>query len=179
MIQTKITEMFGVKYPIICGAMMWLCKPELCAAISNAGGLGDLTAANYETEEDFRKAIEEVRKLTDKPFMVSVTILPSVRITPDHYKVDRETCEITYEYIPTKKIMFSRRFQPSEGRGGVEVLPVPEDRANARVLTDEHLRQLVQLGNLIETHFGCPQDIEWGIEGDTVYLLQSRPITSL
>jgi pyruvate,water dikinase len=103
----------------------------------------------------------------------------SGQITPDHYKVDRETCEITYEYIPTKKIMFSRRFQPSEGRGGVEVLPVPEDRANARVLTDEHLRQLVQLGNLIETHFGCPQDIEWGIEGDTVYLLQSRPITSL
>jgi nitronate monooxygenase len=87
MIQTKITEMFGVKYPIICGAMMWLCKPELCAAISNAGGLGDLTAANYETEEDFRKAIEEVRNLTDKPFMVSVTILPSVRITPDHYKM--------------------------------------------------------------------------------------------
>lgn len=87
MIQTKITEMFGVKSPIICGAMMWLCKPELCAAISNAGGLGNLTAANYETEEDFRKAIEEVRKLTDKPFMVSVTILPSVRITPDHYKM--------------------------------------------------------------------------------------------
>lgn len=92
MIQTKITEMFGVKYPIICGAMMWLCKPELCAAISNAGGLGDLTAANYETEEDFRKAIEAVRTLTDKPFMVSVTILPSVRITPDHYKMYLRVC---------------------------------------------------------------------------------------
>ena len=44
MINTEITEMFGVRYPIICGAMMWLCTPPLCAAISNAGGLGNLTA---------------------------------------------------------------------------------------------------------------------------------------
>lgn len=100
-------------------------------------------------------------------------------ITPDHYKIDRETCEITFEFVPTKKIMFSHKSQGGERRSGVEVLAVPEDRANARVLSDDHLRQLVQLGNLIEDHFGCPQDIEWGIEGDTVYLLQSRPITSL
>jgi len=49
MFKTAITEMFGVKYPIICGAMMWLCKPNLCAAVSNAGGIGNLTAGNYET----------------------------------------------------------------------------------------------------------------------------------
>ena len=42
--KTAITEMFGVKYPIICGAMMWLCKSKFCAAISNAGGMGNLTA---------------------------------------------------------------------------------------------------------------------------------------
>jgi NADH:quinone reductase (non-electrogenic) len=87
MIKTTITEMFGVEYPIICGAMMWLCKPELCAAISNAGGLGNLTAGNYDTEDEFRAAIKETRKLTDKPFMVNITILPSVRITADHYKM--------------------------------------------------------------------------------------------
>ena len=40
MFKTEITEMFGVKYPILCGAMMWLCTPPLCAAISNAGGIG-------------------------------------------------------------------------------------------------------------------------------------------
>ena len=45
MIKTKITEMFGVDYPIICGAMYWLCVPQLCAAVSNAGGLGNLPAA--------------------------------------------------------------------------------------------------------------------------------------
>ncbi len=90
--KTAITEMFGIKYPIICGAMMWLCKPQLCAAISNAGAMGNLTAGNYPTEEEFRDAIRTTRKLTDKPFMVNVTILPSVHITPEHYKMYLKVC---------------------------------------------------------------------------------------
>lgn len=92
MFKTAITEMFGIKYPIICGAMMWLCKPQLCAAVSNAGGMGNLTAGNYETGEAFRDAIRETRKLTDKPFMVNITLLPSVRITPDHHRMYVRIC---------------------------------------------------------------------------------------
>jgi NAD(P)H-dependent flavin oxidoreductase YrpB (nitropropane dioxygenase family) len=92
MFRTAITEMFGIKYPIICGAMMWLCKPGFCAAISNAGGMGNLTAGNYETEDAFRKAIEETRKLTDKPFMVNITLLPSLRITPEHHQIYIRVC---------------------------------------------------------------------------------------
>ncbi len=92
MFKTAITEMFGVKYPIICGAMMWLCKPKMCAAVSNAGGIGNLTAGNYETADDFRAAIKETRKLTDKPFFVAITLLPSVRITPEHHKMYVKVC---------------------------------------------------------------------------------------
>jgi NADH:quinone reductase (non-electrogenic) len=92
MIKTAITEMFGIKYPVICGAMMWLCKPKLCSAISNAGGMGNLTAGNYETEDDFRKAIREVKELTDKPFMVGLTLLPSIRITGEHHKMYVRVC---------------------------------------------------------------------------------------
>ncbi|MEE9913305.1 MAG: nitronate monooxygenase [Deltaproteobacteria bacterium] len=92
MFKTAITEMFGVKYPIICGAMMWLCKPKMCAAVSNAGGIGNLTAGNYETADDFRAAIRETRKLTDKPFFVAITLLPSVRITPEHHKMYVKIC---------------------------------------------------------------------------------------
>jgi len=92
MFKTAITEMFGVKYPIICGAMMWLCKPKLCAAVSNAGGIGNLTAGNYETADEFRAAIRETRKLTDKPFFVAITLLPSVRITPEHHKMYVKIC---------------------------------------------------------------------------------------
>jgi NAD(P)H-dependent flavin oxidoreductase YrpB (nitropropane dioxygenase family) len=92
MFNTKITEMFGVKYPIICGAMMWLCTPKLCAAISNAGGIGNITAGNWNTEQDFRNAIRETKKLTDKPFFVGITILPSVRISPEHHKMYVKVC---------------------------------------------------------------------------------------
>ncbi|MBU2551515.1 MAG: nitronate monooxygenase, partial [Proteobacteria bacterium] len=92
MFKTAITEMFGVKYPIICGAMMWLCKPPLCAAISNAGGMGNITAGNWETEADFRAAINETRKLTDKPFMVNITMLPSIRITADMHQMYIRVC---------------------------------------------------------------------------------------
>ncbi len=92
MIKTAITEMFGVKYPIFCGSMMWLSIPPLTAAISNAGGIGNLTAGNYETADEFRKAIKETRKLTDKPFMVGITILPSLRITAEHHAMYVKIC---------------------------------------------------------------------------------------
>ncbi|MCD6570681.1 MAG: nitronate monooxygenase [Deltaproteobacteria bacterium] len=92
MFKTAITEMFGIKYPVICGGMMWLSKPNLCAAISNAGGMGNLTAGNYETEEEFGGAIEETRRLTNKPFMVNITLLPSVRITSRHHQMYVKVC---------------------------------------------------------------------------------------
>jgi len=83
--KTKITEMLGIKHPIICGGMLWLCKPELCAAISNAGGLGNITAGNYDTGEELRAALKQTKALTDKPFGVNVTLLPSFRITQETY----------------------------------------------------------------------------------------------
>ncbi|HWQ75759.1 MAG TPA: nitronate monooxygenase [Syntrophomonas sp.] len=83
--KTKITEMLGIKHPIICGGMLWLCKPELCAAISNAGGLGNITAGNYDTGEELRAALQKTKELTDKPFGVNITLLPSFRITQETY----------------------------------------------------------------------------------------------
>jgi len=71
---------------------MWLAKPELCAAISNAGGLGNLTSGNYESGSDFRKAIAKTRQLTNKPFCVNITFLPSVRITKEMHKEYFEVC---------------------------------------------------------------------------------------
>jgi NAD(P)H-dependent flavin oxidoreductase YrpB (nitropropane dioxygenase family) len=83
--KTRMTELFGIKYPIMCGGMMWLCKPDLCAAISNAGALGNITAANWKTGEELRKAIKETREKTDKPFSVNLSLLPSFRITKEMY----------------------------------------------------------------------------------------------
>jgi len=78
--KTRMTELFGIKYPIMCGGMMRLALPELCAAISNAGGLGNITAATFPTGEELRAAIKETRKLTDKPFSVNITLMPSWRV---------------------------------------------------------------------------------------------------
>jgi pyruvate,water dikinase len=98
----------------------------------------------------------------------------SGEITPDHYKLDRETFQIVFEFVPDKEIMFCR-----DRAGGVTRRPVPAEKVSARVLSDDELRQLVEFGNQIEEHFGCPQDIEWGVEDGIIHLLQSRPITCL
>ena len=90
--KTRVTELFGIQYPIMCGGMMWLAKPELCAAISKAGGLGNLTSGNYESGDDLRKAINNTRRLTDKPFCVNITLLPSVRITKELHQGYFQVC---------------------------------------------------------------------------------------
>lgn len=81
--KTRITELFGIEYPIICGGMLWLATPELCAAISNAGGLGNITACNYDTGEELREAIQKARELTSKPIGINITLLPSMRFTEE------------------------------------------------------------------------------------------------
>ena len=92
--KTRITELFGIEYPIICGGMLWLAVPELCAAISNAGGLGNITACNYDTGEDLRDALQKTRALTSKPIGVNITLMPSMRFTEeifdDFFKVCAE-----------------------------------------------------------------------------------------
>lgn len=90
--QTRMTELFNIQHPVMCGGMMWLAKPELCAAISNAGGLGNLTAGNYDSKEEFRQAVNETRSLTNNPFCVNITFMPSVRITKELHQDYFDVC---------------------------------------------------------------------------------------
>jgi len=69
----------------MCGGMMYLNVPELCAAISNTGAMGNLTAQMYPTKEEFRKALNQTRKLTTNPFSVNITTAPSVKVTKQNY----------------------------------------------------------------------------------------------
>ncbi|MDG5493277.1 nitronate monooxygenase family protein [Niveispirillum sp. BGYR6] len=82
-IRTRITELLGIEHPIVQGGMMWVGRAELAAAVSNAGGLGILTALTQPTPDDLRREIDRCRSMTDKPFGVNLTILPSV--TPPPY----------------------------------------------------------------------------------------------
>lgn len=79
MFQTKITEMLGIKYPIVGGTMMWITTPEFTAAVSNAGGLGILASAMHESREAFADAIDLTYKLTDNPFAVNINLFPMMR----------------------------------------------------------------------------------------------------
>ena len=72
--KTRVTEIFGIKYPIVQGGLAYLAYAELAAAVSNAGGLGQITAATLRTPEKLREEIRKVRTLTDKPFGVNFAI---------------------------------------------------------------------------------------------------------
>lgn len=78
--KTRITELFGIDYPIQCGGMLWIARPELAAAISNTGAMGNLTSGNYNAADDLRAAVDQTRELTDKPFIVNITTMPSIRL---------------------------------------------------------------------------------------------------
>ena len=83
MLKTRFTEAFGVDYPIAQGGMQWVGKAHLVAAVANAGALGFVTALTQPTPEDLAKEIQRTKDLTDKPFGVNLTILPT--ITPPPY----------------------------------------------------------------------------------------------
>ncbi len=76
--KTKVTEKLGIEHPIIQGGMMWVSRPGLVAAVSNAGGLGVLTALTFESPAGLAAAIRETRSLTGKPFAVNLTFLPTL-----------------------------------------------------------------------------------------------------
>ncbi|CAN1520145.1 COG2070 Dioxygenases related to 2-nitropropane dioxygenase [Caulobacteraceae bacterium] len=81
--KTRITEMFGIEHPIIQGGMHFVGFAEMAAAVSNAGGLGIITGLTQRTPDDLAKEIARCREMTDKPFGVNLTFLPSVN-TPDY-----------------------------------------------------------------------------------------------
>ncbi len=82
MFKTRITELFGIKHPIIQGGMQWVGTGELVSAVSNAGALGILTALTQPTPEALSKEIERTRNMTDKPFGVNLTVLPAIEPPP-------------------------------------------------------------------------------------------------
>ena len=81
--KTRITELFGIKHPIIQGGMHFVGLAEMAAAVSNAGGLGIITGLTQRTPELLSQEIARCRAMTDKPFGVNLTFLPSV--TPPDY----------------------------------------------------------------------------------------------
>jgi len=124
--------MFNIDYPIICGAMYLLGEPILTAAVSNAGGMGNLTAGNYKTPDELREAIRKTKELTDRPFIVGITILPSFHITMDDH---RNNLKVVAE----------------EGVAGIEVSGTPLSKVGAEyieMLKKANVKMIHKVGSL-------------------------------
>jgi pyruvate,water dikinase len=99
----------------------------------------------------------------------------SGEVTPDNYVVSKEDGVLISKFVARKNFMIVRE----ESGIGVRRIPLPEEKSKAQVLSMDEIAELAELGARIEAHFGAPQDVEWAIEGGKIYVLQSRPVTTL
>ena len=88
MFKTRVTEKLNIKYPIIMGAMQWLSRAELVAAVSNAGGLGIMASAQYSSKKELQDEIRKTKSLTDKPFGVNISLFPAINPLPNEEFVE-------------------------------------------------------------------------------------------
>ncbi|QYZ79664.1 phosphoenolpyruvate synthase [Methanofollis formosanus] len=95
-------------------------------------------------------------------------------VSPDKYVYDRRLKRVVDRLISNKEYMIV-----PVGEHGTELVEIPKDRQDEPVLTDTEVERLAEFGRISEEHYGVPQDLEWGTVGDTIYILQSRPITTI
>ncbi|WP_458455725.1 phosphoenolpyruvate synthase [Methanobrevibacter sp.] len=95
-------------------------------------------------------------------------------VTPDNYQVDKKNNEIINVTISDKKVMYT-----NDENGTSIKVDVPEDKRKERVLSDEELIELTEMGKRVQSHYGEPMDTEWAFEKGNLFLLQARPITTL
>ena len=112
--KTRITELFNIEHPIIQGGMHYVGFAELAAAVSNAGGLGTITGLTQKTPADLANEIAKCNDMTDKPFAVNLTFLPTVA-SPDYPGYVKAIIEGGVKVVETA------------GRNPVQVLPYLKD----------------------------------------------------
>lgn len=96
-------------------------------------------------------------------------------VSPDNYVLDADTGAVREQTVADKQLMYTQ----DPETGATTEQPVPEEKQTAQVLTDGELDALYELGETVEDHYGAPQDVEWAITNGSVYMLQSRPITTI
>jgi len=95
-------------------------------------------------------------------------------VSPDHYVFDQRTESIGEKMIANKKVEII-----PDGSHGTKLVPVDKSRQDTQVLSNDEIAKLAMYGKIAENHYGVPQDVEWGIVAGTIYILQSRPITTI
>lgn len=124
---TRITELLGIEYPVIQGGMAWVAEHQLAAAVSNAGGLGLIGAASAPPEV-VREEIQKAKELTDKPFGVNVMLL-----NPNAEEVAKVVVEEGVKVVTTGAGN-PAKFMPMWKEAGVKVIPVVASVAMAKMM---------------------------------------------
>lgn len=120
-IRTRITEMLGIEHPIVQGGMMNVGYAELASAVSNAGGLGILTALTQPTPEKLREEIERCRAMTAKPFAVNLSVLPAIN-PPDYVAYARAIIEGGVKIVETAGTAAVREIWEMFKPNGIQIL---------------------------------------------------------
>lgn len=100
MMRTRITELLGIDRPVLSGGMMWISRAELVVAVGEAGGMGFMTALSHATTDDLAKEIRKIKAMTDKPFGVNLTILPTL-LPVDYGAYVTTICEEGVKFVET------------------------------------------------------------------------------
>jgi nitronate monooxygenase len=136
MFTTRITELFGVRHPIVQGGLQAVGTADLTAAVADAGAMGFITALSFDTPEGLRAEIRRCRDMTDRPFGVNITLLPA--LTPPDYPGYLQVC-----------IEEGIRFLETAGRSPEPFMPACRDAGIAVVhkcTSIRHARKAQSLG---------------------------------
>ncbi len=96
-------------------------------------------------------------------------------VTPDNYVVDKKSMQVVSKNVSEKPFMYTRDLET----GKTKKVNLSEETAKKQVLTEDEIKELAEYGKQIEKHYGYPQDIEWALEDSKIYIVQSRPVTTL
>ena len=118
--KTRITELFGIRHPIIQGGMHYVGLAEMAAAVSNAGGLGIITGLTQRTPADLANEIRRCREMTDQPFAVNLTFLPSIN-PPDYPGYIQAIIDGGVKIVETAGNN-PQRFMPALKENGIRVI---------------------------------------------------------
>ena len=144
MLKTNITQILGIKYPIIGGTMMSISKADFVADISNAGGLGILASAIYKTKNEFADAVDRIKELTDKPFAVNINLFPSMTSVDNNDYVD-VLVEKEVKIVET-----SGHSAPAELCKRFKDAGMTDKLTDSVLISDEEIRQLPWKGKGFE-----------------------------
>ena len=147
MLGSEVTELLGIKYPVIQGAMAWIANAELAAAVSNAGGLGILSAASGDPEK-VAAMIDETRALTDKPFGLNIML------RGNNIKEIAELAAAKKVAVVTTGAGSPAEYIPMWREAGIKVIPVISTAAMAQLMEKSGADAVVAEGTESGGHVG-------------------------